>query len=299
VEAEVRPTHLVGADTHCRPSLRICILAAAVLIVAVGAYLGTPRLAAAPATSCSLSEDGVLTVRTARDLTSIRRRGDRIEVNYGSACSGGRPTVFNTAKVTFRWARSVRVGALFIDLTGGPFEPGAGPPEPGDEEIEFEIKGPDHRRGFEDHSVFITAGPGRQEIDLGRTAGQDGIDLNPDDPVPDVDILLEGVESVAFFGGPGSDRARATGGSAFEGPLRVGLYAVGGRGDDVLTGGRGPDVLSGGRGRDVLNGARGRDWLISRDRPPKRDRVDCGTGVDSATADHKDRLRRCERVRRP
>jgi hypothetical protein len=66
---------------------------------------------------------------------------------------------------------------------------------------------------------------------------------------------------------------------------------------ETIAGGRGNDRISGGGGSDVLLGGPGRDLLKARD--GRRDRVDCGAGTDRAIVDRQDRVRRCERVRRP
>jgi hypothetical protein len=73
---------------------------------------------------------------------------------------------------------------------------------------------------------------------------------------------------------------------------------LGFRGADRLLGRAGRDCLKGGRGRDRLRGGRGTDLLKARD--GARDLVDCGRGgPDRAVVDRRDRVRRCERVRRP
>jgi hypothetical protein len=87
----------------------------------------------------------------------------------------------------------------------------------------------------------------------------------------------------------------------------------GGKGDDALYGGAGDDRLVGGTGRDLLSGGSGRDRLVGgpgRNRfyggggkdsissaNGVRDVVDCGFGRDSVTADRRDMLSGCERVR--
>ena len=71
----------------------------------------------------------------------------------------------------------------------------------------------------------------------------------------------------------------------------------GGGGNDVLNGGRGNDTLAGGKGRNRYSGGSGND--VVRAANGVKDRVNCGAGKkDRATADRKDRLRGCERVRR-
>jgi hypothetical protein len=71
----------------------------------------------------------------------------------------------------------------------------------------------------------------------------------------------------------------------------------GGRGRDRIAGRGGDDKLRGGLGRDRLRGGTGDDVIYAK--RSDRDRVDCGPGDDKVFATRgKDRLRRCERVRR-
>lgn len=68
-------------------------------------------------------------------------------------------------------------------------------------------------------------------------------------------------------------------------------------GDDCLFGRAGNDRLRGGAGRDRLNGGGGKDLLDVRG--GGRDRANCGAGPgDRVLADGRDRLRRCERIKR-
>ncbi len=68
-------------------------------------------------------------------------------------------------------------------------------------------------------------------------------------------------------------------------------------GDDCLFGRAGKDRLKGGPGRDRLDGGAGKDVLDVRG--GGRDRANCGAGRrDRVIADRRDRLRRCERIRR-
>jgi subtilase family protein/hemolysin type calcium-binding protein len=75
---------------------------------------------------------------------------------------------------------------------------------------------------------------------------------------------------------------------------------LGEQGPDCLLGGRGMDRLRGGRGRDRLRGGAGADRLSARGgaRGSAPDVVDCGPGRDVARVDRRDRVRRCEKVRR-
>ncbi len=110
------------------------------------------------------------------------------------------------------------------------------------------------------------------------------------------DVLIGSGGTDALNGGTGNDRL--SGGSSAD--RLVGSSGddrlVGGSSHDRLTGGTGDDDLSGGSGRDDLSGGSGTDTFDVRD--GARDRVDCGSGRDSVTADRSDRVARdCERVR--
>jgi Ca2+-binding RTX toxin-like protein len=65
-------------------------------------------------------------------------------------------------------------------------------------------------------------------------------------------------------------------------------------GDDCVSGEAGNDKLSGGGGKDKLKGGGGKDKVKAAD--GKRDKVNCGSGDDSATVDPEDRVHNCEEV---
>ena len=97
----------------------------------------------------------------------------------------------------------------------------------------------------------------------------------------------------------GSRRAQTLRGSSL-GDLLSGLggndVLRGLGGADCLKGGKGNDLLIGGPGIDSFSGGPGSDRIQAKD--GARESVDCGPGRDSVVADRKDRLRRCERVKR-
>ena len=82
-----------------------------------------------------------------------------------------------------------------------------------------------------------------------------------------------------LLGGPGRDRL--IGGAGYD-------RLTGGRGADTLVGGPGANRYDAGAGNDVVNARNGRVELVS-----------CGSGRDLARVDRRDRVRRCERVKRP
>jgi CSLREA domain-containing protein len=68
-------------------------------------------------------------------------------------------------------------------------------------------------------------------------------------------------------------------------------------GEDCLDGGPGKDRITGGGQADTVTAGAGNDRIFVKD--GVRDRVNCGPGRDRVIADKKDRLAKCEVVRRP
>ena len=101
------------------------------------------------------------------------------------------------------------------------------------------------------------------------------------------DSLCGNAGNDTLYGNGGVDRLRGNAGND---------RLDGGAGNDVVDGGAGSDALKGGAGQDRLVGGIGADRISAKD--GKRDRVDCGAGRDTVTADRTDRLRHCERTKR-
>ena len=119
------------------------------------------------------------------------------------------------------------------------------------------------------------------------TAGPDVIVGTPGRDVIDgrggSDLICSGKGADRVLGAHGDDRILAGHGND---RLR------GGVGNDHLGGGAGRDNISGGPGSDRITGGSGQDRIYAVD--TSRDRADCGSGLDRATADRIDRLNRCE-----
>jgi Tol biopolymer transport system component len=113
---------------------------------------------------------------------------------------------------------------------------------------------------------------------LWRHAGDQDAAPKTGPGVNDNDRLIGGKGDDALFGGPGADRL------------------VGGSGADYLSGGSGHDRLVGGPGRNRIEAGGGSDSVNSAN--GVREMVDCGFGSDGVTADRRDVLSGCERVRR-
>jgi Ca2+-binding RTX toxin-like protein len=96
-----------------------------------------------------------------------------------------------------------------------------------------------------------------------------------------------------LLGGPGGDRLDA--GSSVRARTRPRLD--GQSGADQVVGSAGADSLAGGSGADAISGRDGNDTIRVRD--GVRDRVRCGPGRDSVSADRRDGVASdCERVSR-
>jgi Ca2+-binding RTX toxin-like protein len=170
--------------------------------------------------------------------------------------------------------------SVTIDLTGGPFAPGATPEADGDGEIEFEVALGEGEDRF--------AIRGSDETD-GIVLGSDGINLNapvaePQEPIArpeeeltgDVDVTVRAVEEFVVRAGEGGDVISAAGegtGGPFSAPIEVDA----GLGSDALVGGSVGDTLIGSAGIDVVTGGAGDDLLLGLG---GLDSLDGGEGVD-------------------
>ena len=305
------------------------------LLVSVALLLLAPGPAAARTRSSYDPAAKRLTVITDREgFSDVIRRGQQIVVRGGTggpvACRGGLPTVLNTDSITL----AVRGEFDFVDLLlgGGPFAPGASPEADGAPEIEIRFRGPDLLGGVvgtpgDDHFHWGPGG-GKPGLNLNPDADTD-IDVTIKGTTPpflgivlDIAFLTaDGAggddristtpapvgEAVWADGGPGNDvlEAHPRNGGVLEGQSGSDLLR-GGPVSDELSGGGGPDRLLGGGargqtlvagpGRDLIRAGRGSDRIRVRD--GWLDTVACGPGSDRVRADPKDRLSRCELVRR-
>jgi hypothetical protein len=154
--------------------------------------------------------------------------------------------------------------------------------------VVFGGPGTDRRTGTPQGDRIFT-GAGDDVVDA--LAGDDCIDLGVGADQAKGgkgnDLVLGQLGADHMSGNTGNDTLRGGGGAD-----RIN----GNSGNDNVHGGSGEDNLSGGRGSDRINGNSGNDRISARD--GTRDRIDCGSGRDSVTADRIDRVRHCEKVRR-
>jgi len=266
---------------------------ASFLLAAVGALVSTAS--AFGSVNCSYSgSDRLLTVAAMDSFAGITRSGDVIAVDDGFApvsCAGGPPTVFKVDRVQV--GHSGRRGDR-INLTGGPFAPGATPEPAGASEIEFVYTDPT--------VIDIHGSGGADRLALGPASG---INLNGDDDVdvsgPFTMIVLEGgagddlIGPQSDYSGTGAHLVIAGGGgndNLIAAPDGGVLH--GGAGRDTITGGQSGDNITGGRGKDLIRAGAGRDTIRAID--GTRDRIFCGAGFDKVKVDSIDKLKGCERL---
>jgi Ca2+-binding RTX toxin-like protein len=193
-------------------------------------------------TTCTF-DAGTATVQVtlaAGAAVSISRAGDAIAVD-GVACDTA--TVTNTDTVQVTGTGAGQEDDLTIDLSGGPFAPGASAEgDGGDAEIEFAVDLPGGG------VLRVLAG----STDDALTLGSDGANLNAGEAVGDVDVTLAGPAAWELRGGDGGDVLSLVGGDGAGDPV-VGATLRGEAGDDRVLAGPGGSTLSGGEGRDTLS----------------------------------------------
>jgi Ca2+-binding RTX toxin-like protein len=244
--------------------------------VLVGLALLWAPSPAAGAVTCSLV--GVtlsINMSAPEDAVSVMRAGSEIGVRAGSVevnC-GGAATV-DTVDTVIVTDPSIGTTTFTIDLSGGPFEPGATTGGEGaSPEIEFQV---DLGGQFPDRVVLVGTG-GADHFSFSGS----GINLNAvEPPAIDADVTASGVEEFEVRGGADADTVTGVPpiGAAFGG--RMILH--GEAGADVLTGGVGPDEVFGGGGADALAGAAGADRLSGEDDP---DTIEGGAEADDLFGD--------------
>jgi hypothetical protein len=177
------------------------------------------------------------------------------------------------------------VNTIVVDPRGSAFDPEGGPAIVG-----FSVK---------DSTASLFGGPGCRII-LGTAICDPAptsisLDLrDKNDTVSQVGGVDHGIPvPMSVKGGSGDDTLNGgEAGDTLDGEL--GNDTIDGKGgDDTLLGGAGDDTLTGGQGVDRFNGGAGKDTIDSKDGAAER--VDCGIGNDTVTADAADDLHQCRR----
>lgn len=224
------------------------MLAAAVLILAV-AGLAPP---ASGAVTCAFNAPTVTVDVGSGDTATMSRAGDAIEVN-GAPCDTATVTTTDTIVVNSSGVPNL----IAIDLSGGPFEPGAIDEGDGSSEIEFTVN--------PSSAAFRVVG---SPADDHVTAGANGLNLNAAEASADLDVTVAGAPTITLEGGGGADALSMAGGGG-TGAALPGATLLGQAGDDTLLGGIGGGTLDGADGTDTADYAGATQLLLA----------DLGSGV--------------------
>ncbi|MDP8936725.1 MAG: hypothetical protein M3O23_03170, partial [Actinomycetota bacterium] len=268
-------------------------LAATVILGLALASVGTQASAAVTCAFDPATGVTTLSFDAANQEIRLTRAADgTIRVEEGTApatpattynaitCSGGTPSVTNTAKVVVT-GTAANNQDLRLDLTGGQFGPGApgSPPEPaeapGVDEIEFEVNLGEPTVPPPPAQVVPDAGDG--VIVVGSTGtdilaiGVNGINLNADNDVDVTDQTVpptlagagldEAVGDRQLLGGDGDDTVSAAGDAVTGAAAPLATTVDGGNGIDTVTGGAGADTVTGGAGNDTVTGGAENDTV--------------------------------------
>ena len=135
----------------------------------------------------------------------------------------------------------------------------------------------------------LTGGNGNDRLNGGD--GRDTLEGNSGN-----DVESGGTGNDRLTGGSGRDRmSGGTGNDSLNG-VSGNDSLSGGTGNDRLSGSTGNDKITGGSGKNTYSGGPGNDTISAAN--GRIERIDCGSGRDSVRADRRDRVKRCERVRR-
>jgi Ca2+-binding RTX toxin-like protein len=203
-------------------------------------------------------------------------------------CTGGTPTVDNTDRIDLRRIATPLLDTLtFIDLSRGPFGPGA-TPESGGSDIEIDAD-------LGDDADFDFTGTNKGDYWVFGSKGDlHQVNLNPAEKSHDADLVVHGTpEEFYINGSPGNDKLLGAGGKGTGGPLSVHIGAIGGAGNDTLAGGDADDYFQGDHGADVIRGGAGDD-RIDVYGSEGADHLFCGPGDDHAGVHKHDVAHDCE-----
>jgi hypothetical protein len=272
----------------------VVVVSAALALLALSIF---PREAAA-AMTCSVDSAGTRLAIDANNSAEPRlvRSGEAVIVRDGSAtqlvCAGPAATVTTLDSVEISDAE-----AATIDLSGGPFAPGASG-ESDTPEIEV--------TGSEVGEVTVVGSSGPDKLRSQSTRRESSVELNAGQDT-DPDLVFRSnlyQSSPILFGRSGDDVITFVTGAVNGGfgnggndvivaaPRSLSFFA-GGKGADLLLGGNGEDIMNAGPGRDLLIGGKGDDGLQAAGQG--RDRIRCGPGMDLYGVDRRDRRKSCER----
>jgi Ca2+-binding RTX toxin-like protein len=211
------------------------LVAACALILSVGGL-------AVPAGAATCAYDPVTLSATVTvgngESATIVRAGAAITLD-GVPCGAATVTTTDTIVVN---TTGIPV-QIAIDLSGGPFEPGATAESDASSEIELTLDLPAGTP-----ILRITGSTGSDHL----VVGTGGINLNAGETNGDADVLITGNPAIVLFGGDDDD-VLSVGGGMGTGAPGAGATVLGEAGADLLLGATGGSAFDGGAGIDELD----------------------------------------------
>ena len=172
-------------------------------------------------------------------------------------CSGGQPTLTNTASVTITGgAGNVQ---MMVDLTTGLLAGGTGgPAEAGTPEIELTVDG-----GTGGDQLTLIGTPVADNFTFGAQAVGHSANFNGDDDVDD--LVLQNIDVLELGMGAGNDAISLNGGPGFVGPvvINTGAFVHGSFGHDTMTGTPNSNQIDSDDGDDTIAGLGGDDAITT------------------------------------
>jgi len=224
---------VTGIVSHMRSRVRTAVVA--IVLGAVTAAFPLPAQAAPTCTYDAPTLTVTVTVGSGESAT-IARSLDLITLD-GVPCDVA--TVQTTDTIVVNGTGDPT--EIAIDLSGGPFEPGATPEtDGGASEIEFTVNLPGGAP-----TLRIAGGPAADRIVL----GSGGINLNAGEANGDADVSISGSPAFSIVGGSGDDILSVAGTSGTGPPGPVATLS-GGDAADRLLGALGGSTFDGGAGTD-------------------------------------------------
>jgi HRDC domain/RTX calcium-binding nonapeptide repeat (4 copies)/RecQ zinc-binding len=277
----VRKPRLEQGQTDSRNPGRLALANRARLIVAAVALIAlgfsvAPARAAADVSCFRAGTD--LTVNVTEGFVSrLAMNPPFIEVFdfSGEIACGGDPTTANVDTVLVNDNSTSGFDTTSeIDLSGGPFAPGAADePSSTSDEIEF---------GFTNmEKVNFTGTAGVDGLDFGAAGAN--VNVGAEGGIfSDVDVTFTGLDTVRVDAGGSADAISGQGAAFIDSPFPLPLTLVGEAGGDELTGGDADDNigLTTDPGDDTLAGGAGNDLLVAN---VGNDDVNGGPGSDRAS----------------
>jgi Ca2+-binding RTX toxin-like protein len=218
---------------------------------------------ASAATSCSLNTSTHVLSVSSTDALTVFRSGADLKFNDATGC--GTVTTVDTVNVDLGGVGNF----VEMELSGGPFAPGATSEGNSSSEIEFSFTNLGSGTRF---SVFGSSGPDSIAVGDRRVFPElttvTGINLNvsTDGATRDEDVVLHGTAALLGLSGEGGDDVLTGGGSGtpLSHPTVTRMVLNDGPGADTVSGGAGADIIGPEDGPDpgdTFSGGGGFDFI--------------------------------------